>query len=314
MRKAKLMYAAMLFVLGMLAAAAPARAQVAVGVSVHVGPPALPVYEQPMCPGPGYLWTPGYWAYGDEGYYWVPGTWVMAPEVGLLWTPGYWGWGGGVYVWHPGYWGRHVGFYGGINYGFGYTGAGFVGGEWRGRVYHYNTAVTRVNTTIIHNTYRTTVVHNTTINRVSYNGGRGGVMARPNSREIEAEHEHHIEATHLQREHERAAHGNREFRASENHGRPSTGASARPGQFHGREEASSRRGPSEGRPDRPNDRGGDHGRADRREPHGDGAARGNPGNGNSERGNGNGGRGNAGHAAPNNSHGPEGRGNGKPSH
>ena len=64
------------------------QAQIAVGVSIHIGPPALPVYVQPACPAPGYIWTPGYWAYGPEGYYWVPGTWVMAPAVGLLWTAG----------------------------------------------------------------------------------------------------------------------------------------------------------------------------------------------------------------------------------
>src|SRR6266700_4929999 len=73
---------------------AASRAQVSVGVSVRLGPPALPVYEQPACPVEGYMWTPGYWAYGDEGYYWVPGVWVRPPQVGLLWTPGYWGWGG----------------------------------------------------------------------------------------------------------------------------------------------------------------------------------------------------------------------------
>ena len=95
---------------GILVVAAPSPAQVAVGISVHIGPPALPVYPQPICPGPGYLWTPGYWAYGADGYYWVPGTWVMAPTPGLLWTPGYWGWAGGLYVWHAGYWGPHVGF------------------------------------------------------------------------------------------------------------------------------------------------------------------------------------------------------------
>jgi len=94
-------------------------AQIGVGVSVRVGPPALPIYAQPICPGPGYMWTPGYWGWNDgAGYYWVPGTWVVAP-VGMLWTPGYWGWGGGLYAWHAGYWGPHVGFYGGINYGFG---------------------------------------------------------------------------------------------------------------------------------------------------------------------------------------------------
>ncbi len=64
---------------------AASRAQVSVGVSIRVGPPALPVYEQPPCPQEGYLWTPGYWAYGDEGYYWVPGVWVAPfglPDIG----------------------------------------------------------------------------------------------------------------------------------------------------------------------------------------------------------------------------------------
>jgi hypothetical protein len=124
--------------LAMLALVLPATtsAQVSVGVdiSVHVGPPALPVYAQPICPGHGYIWMPGYWAWGAEGYYWVPGTWVVAP-VGMLWTPGYWGWGGGAYIWHAGYWGPHVGFYGGINYGFGYGGVGFAGGYWHHGVF-----------------------------------------------------------------------------------------------------------------------------------------------------------------------------------
>jgi hypothetical protein len=89
---------------------AVSRAQVSVGVSVHVGPPALPVYEQPPCPVEGYLWMPGYRAYGHKGYYWVPGVWVAPPRVGLLWIPGYWGWSEGVYVFHAGYWGPHIGF------------------------------------------------------------------------------------------------------------------------------------------------------------------------------------------------------------
>src|SRR5439155_15775648 len=100
---------------------------------------------QPECPAPGYLWTPGYWAYGPEGYYWVPGTWVEPPTVGVLWTPGYWGWRNGFYVWHGGYWGPHVGFYGGINYGYGYSGVGFEGGEWRGREFVYNACSPRTN-------------------------------------------------------------------------------------------------------------------------------------------------------------------------
>ena len=225
-----------LLLLASLSLAIPSAtpAQIAVGISVHIGPPALPVYVQPVCPAPGYLWTPGYWAYGPDGYYWVPGTWVLAPTPGYLWTPGYWGWGGGVYLWHAGYWGPHVGFYGGINYGFGYGGVGFGGGEWRGGVFHYNTAVTNVNTTVIHNTYvNNTVINRTTVNNVSYNGGTGGVTARPTSAELSAEHEHHVAATSMQTQHEQMARSDRSMLASENHGRPAVAATAHPGQFHG---------------------------------------------------------------------------------
>ena len=134
--------------------------QIAIGLSVRIGPPALPVYAQPICPGPGNFWTPGYWGWNDDGgYYWVPGTWVVAP-VGMLWTPGYWGWGGGLYAWHGGYWGSHIGFYGGVNYGFGYGGVGFAGGEWRGGSFFYNRAVTNISVTNVTNVYSRTVVVN----------------------------------------------------------------------------------------------------------------------------------------------------------
>jgi len=208
------------------------RAQVAVGVSIHIGPPVIPVYPQPVIPGPGYIWTPGYWAYGPGGYYWVPGTWVLPPTVGVLWTPGYWGYTGGAYIWHAGYWGPHVGFYGGVNYGYGYTGYGFAGGYWRGGAYYYNRSVANVNTTVIHNTYNTTVVERN-VSRVSYNGGEGGLTARPTTNELAAERERHAAATSVQMQHERAASTNRAMWASSNHGQPSVAATARPGVFRG---------------------------------------------------------------------------------
>ena len=221
----------MLFTAIVMAMPAVSNAQIAVGISVRVGPPVLPVYAQPICPGPGYIWTPGYWAYGDDDYYWVPGTWVMAPEPGLLWTPGYWGFSEGVYVFHRGYWGPHVGFYGGINYGYGYTGVGFWGGEWRGREFVYNRSVTNVNVTVIHNYYnRTGVVNNE--NRVSFNGGPHGIQVRESERERVAEHEHHFEPRREQMEHEHAAREDRSQWASVNHGRPAVAASGRPGDFH----------------------------------------------------------------------------------
>jgi WXXGXW repeat (2 copies) len=205
------------------------RAQVSVGVSVRVGPPALPVYEQPPCPVEGYLWTPGYWAYGHKGYYWVPGVWVEPPRAGVLWTPGYWGWNEGMYVFHAGYWGPHIGFYGGVNYGFGYNGIGFVGGEWRGGRFAYNTAVVNVNTTVIHNTYinKTVIVNNRTVNRTSFNGGPAGLAARPTRGEMSAGRESHIRPTTVQTSHEHLASTNRENFASENHGKPATAAMSR---------------------------------------------------------------------------------------
>ena len=224
-----------LLALAFLAIPASTPAQISVGISVHIGPPALPVYVQPVCPGVGYIWTPGYWAYGPDGYYWVPGTWVLAPRVGLLWTPGYWGWFGGAYVWHGGYWGPHVGFYGGINYGFGYGGVGFFGGEWRGGAFHYNTAVTNVNTTIIHNTYvnNTVINNNTTVNHTSYNGGTGGVNAQPTAAEQAAARENHVAPTSLQTQHEQTARNDKSMLASANHGQPAVAATPKPGVFHG---------------------------------------------------------------------------------
>jgi len=203
-----------------------------VSISVNVAPPALPVYEQPPCPGDGYLWTPGYWAYGPEGYYWVPGTWTMPPTAGLLWTPGYWGWGNGVYVWHAGYWGPHIGFYGGVNYGFGYVGTGYEGGYWRNRHFYYNRTVNNVTITNIH-VYHKTVINNVTVNRISYNGGHGGIIARPTHEQEMWGRERHFRATNLQNDHEHDASRNRGFLASENHGRPAIAATSRPREFHG---------------------------------------------------------------------------------
>src|ERR1039458_4060037 len=158
----------------------PASSHAQIAISVGFAPPELPVYEQPFCPQPNLMWVPGYWAWGDGDYYWVPGAWVPAPYEGALWTPYYWDWYRGRYRFHRGYWGRHVGYYGGVDYGFGHGGIGFKGGEWRGNEFAYNTAVMRVNESAIHTTYndpasvqRDTIASN---NRVSYNGGPGGIQ------------------------------------------------------------------------------------------------------------------------------------------
>jgi hypothetical protein len=204
-------------------------------VAITFGPPALPVYDQPICPGEGYLWTPGYWYWDDdaEDYYWVPGTWVLAPEVGFLWTPGWWGWGGEAFLFHEGFWGPEVGFYGGIVYGFGYFGEGYEGGRWENGRFFYNRSVNNVNVTVIHNVYNTTVVNNTTTNRVSYNGGNGGIERRPSPREEAATRARHLPPVPVQAQHVQAARSNRELHASLNQGKPPVAATARPGEFRG---------------------------------------------------------------------------------
>ena len=209
---------------------APAMSRASIFISVGIAPPVLPVYTQPICPGDGYIWTPGYWAYGDEGYYWVPGVWVVAPQPGFLWTPGYWGWGGSAFLWHGGYWGPHVGFYGGVNYGFGYGGVGYGGGYWNNNRFFYNRTVNNINVVNIHNTYnKTVVVNNVTYNRVSYNGGNGGLQARPSTQEQQWGRERHLEPTQNQMQHQTTASQNRAQFASVNGGRPAVAAQGRVG-------------------------------------------------------------------------------------
>ena len=218
--------------LALLVLSAPPTSQAQVAISVSFGPPALPVYEQPVCPGDGYLWTPGYWAWDPDGqdYYWVPGTWVLAPEVGYLWTPPWWGWENGAFLFHAGFWGPHIGWYGGIDYGFGYFGEGFVGGRWQDGHFFYNRDVMNVNVVNIHNVYNEKVdVH---VNNVSYNGGPGGINARPRPEDELADRDHHVGPVAAQEQHIREAQSNRDLRASVNHGRPAIAATARPSDFH----------------------------------------------------------------------------------
>ena len=163
-------------------------------------PPPLLNYEQAPCLEEGYLWTPGYWNWRGAGFYWVPGAWVQPPRVGLLWTPGYWAFMGGIYLFHAGYWGPHVGYYGGINYRYGYFGSGFVGGRWEGDSFAYNRAVNNLSAGVIHHTYSERAAGKAVRNMVSYNGGPGGTTTTPTVEERAAAAEPHVSATPRQRQ------------------------------------------------------------------------------------------------------------------
>ncbi|HTA38156.1 MAG TPA: stalk domain-containing protein, partial [Candidatus Acidoferrales bacterium] len=196
---------------------------------VSEAPPELPQYDQPYAPAPNYIWTPGYWAWSGSGYYWVPGTWAQPPQTGLYWTPGYWGENpnGSGFAWNAGYWAPQVGFYGGINYGYGYFGNGYQGGRWGPQGFAYNTAYSNVNRTIITNTYiNRTVTTTTVINRVSYNG-RGGAQARATAQQVAAAKERRA-MTAEQVKHAQAAAQDRDNYANVNHGKPAVPAVSKP--------------------------------------------------------------------------------------
>src|SRR5262249_28882932 len=144
---------------------------------------------------------------------------VLAPRADLFWTPGYWAWIGDGFRFYDGYWAPQVGFYGGINYGYGYFGEGYVGGRWEHGRFFYNRAVSNVNVTVIHNVYNTTII-NRTVTRVSYNGGNGGISARPTPQQEAVARERHIAPVAAQARHIQEARADRQLRASENRGKP----------------------------------------------------------------------------------------------
>lgn len=154
---------------GLATVSPPAQAQIQFVLSANIAPPPLRYYQQPIMPGYGYVWTPGYWAYDESGnYVWVDGTWVLPPYSGALWTPGYWAWSNGGFFFNRGYWGRTVGYYGGINYGYGYGGNGYDGGYWRGGRIYYNQSVNNFGGRRYNEVYNRPVPRYDRSNRPSY--------------------------------------------------------------------------------------------------------------------------------------------------
>jgi len=191
-------------------------------------PPALPDYEQPPPPDEDYIWTPGYWAWAPEGYYWVPGAWVEPPYVGALWTPGYWGFYGGRYRFHHGFWGLHIGFYGGINYGYGYTGYGYYGGYWRSGHFYYNRECNRIiDTRRFNRVYDYRVSEARFAGRPSFNGPRG-IMVRPRPAEIAVLHERRYAPLASQVQLRQQMMQNRQQFYRQNRGRPVVTVNTRP--------------------------------------------------------------------------------------
>ena len=137
-------------------------------------------------------------------------------------------------LWNAGYWGPHIGFYGGVNYGFGYGGIGYEGGRWDNGVFAYNRTVNNFGGVTITNVYEKTVIVDPNATRVSFNGGSGGTTVRPTPEQEAAAHEQHVAAIPAQLQHERTASANKALLASENHGQPTIAATSKPNEFAGK--------------------------------------------------------------------------------
>ncbi len=178
------------------------------------------------------MWTPGYWDWSDsdDDYYWEPGSWIEPPSAGLYWTPGYWRYYNGSYLFSDGYWGPDVGFYGGVDYGYGYGGDGYYGGRWQGSQFYYNSAANNFGPRQINTTYTQSVPAGG--NRASFNGGPGGLRVAPTQPQIQAATARHMAPTSTQMAAVRSAQAEPQLRASVNHGAPLIAATVRPGAFH----------------------------------------------------------------------------------
>jgi len=151
-----------------------------------------------------------------------------APYAGALWTPGYWGFYGGRYSFYPGYWGLHIGFYGGINYGFGYVGFGYEGGYWNAGRFFYNSVYNHLDRGVVHNVYSYNAGNRARGGRASFNGGPRGVQVRPQPAEVAAHREPTAPRMSTQVQHAQSYATARGQLAAQNHGRPATAAVSRP--------------------------------------------------------------------------------------
>jgi hypothetical protein len=68
------------------------------------GPPAPRYGVVGMAPGPGYIWTDGYWDWRGRNWYWVDGRWQRPPRPRAVWVRPEWRHEGRGCRFHRGRW------------------------------------------------------------------------------------------------------------------------------------------------------------------------------------------------------------------
>jgi hypothetical protein len=78
----------------------------AVGVGVAYGPPPPRYGVVGVAPGPGYVWTDGYWDLNGRNWVWAPGRWTRRPYPDAMWERPEWRHDGNRWRFHHGGWRR----------------------------------------------------------------------------------------------------------------------------------------------------------------------------------------------------------------
>lgn len=71
---------------------------------VAAGPPPPRYGMMGYAPGPGYVWTEGFYDLRGSAWVWVPGTWQRPPRRGVTWVASAWHQEGRSWRFHRGYW------------------------------------------------------------------------------------------------------------------------------------------------------------------------------------------------------------------
>jgi WXXGXW repeat (2 copies) len=75
------------------------------GYYASYGPPAPRSYVAVgVAPGPGYVWTNGYWDWRGRNWSWVEGRWMRPPRSRAVWVAPEWRHEGRGYRFHRGHW------------------------------------------------------------------------------------------------------------------------------------------------------------------------------------------------------------------
>ena len=92
---------------GVLALSACAHGHFYAGVSVAPPPPPAAYGPIGVAPGPGWVWTDGFYAWGGSRWVWRPGRWARPPHRGYVWRKPYYERYHNGYRVHEGRWERH---------------------------------------------------------------------------------------------------------------------------------------------------------------------------------------------------------------